>query len=74
MKTKKLIEEVVSLPVEERAMIVDSLLRSLNQTDPEIDKKWVAVAKRRRAELRAGSVMAVPGHEVFEKIWSRLEK
>ena len=34
------IEDVVSLPVEERALIMDSILRSLNQPESEIDKKW----------------------------------
>ena len=74
MNTKELIDKAVSLPVEERALVVDSLLRSLNQPESEIDKKWAAVAKRRLAELRSGAVKAVPGQEVFDKIWQRFEK
>ena len=71
MKTKDLIAEAVSLPVEERSMIVDSLLKSLNPPETDIDKKWTEVAKRRLAELRSGSVKAVPGDEVFNKIWRK---
>ena len=74
MNTKKLIDEAVSLPVEERALVVDSLLRSLNQPESEIDKKWATVAKRRLAEIRSGLVEAVPGNEVFDKIWKRFYK
>ncbi len=74
MNTKELIDKAVSLPVEERALVVDSLLRSLNQPESEIDKKWATVAKRRLAELRTGSVEAAPGQEVFDKVWKRFEK
>lgn len=73
MNTKKLIDEAVSLPVEERALVVDSLLRSLNQPESDIDKKWAKEAKRRLTDLRSGSVKAIPGEEVFEKIWKRFE-
>lgn len=74
MNTKNLIAEAVSLPVEERALIVDSLLRSLNQPESEIDKKWAIVAQRRLAEMKAGAVKAVPGQEVFDKVWERFDK
>jgi putative addiction module component (TIGR02574 family) len=71
LKTKDLIAEAISLPVEDRAMVVDSILRSLNTPDSDIDKKWAAVARRRISELRSGEVKAVPGEEVFSRIWKR---
>jgi putative addiction module component (TIGR02574 family) len=73
MKIKDLIKEAEALPVEERAMVVDSLLRSLNPPESEIDKKWAAVARRRLEELRSGTVAAVPGEQIFAKIWKRFE-
>ena len=69
MNTKTLISEAMSLPVEERAMIVDSLLRSLNQPESEIDNKWATVARRRIRELQLGEVKSIPGDEVYAKIW-----
>ena len=74
MNTKQLIDEAVSLPVEERALVVDSLLRSLNQPESEIDKIWAKEAKRRLDELRSGRVEAIPGGEVFKQVWERFEK
>lgn len=74
MNTKELIAEAISLPVEERALMVDSLLKSLNLPETDIDKRWAFVAERRLDDLRSGRVEAVAGEEVFEKIWRRLEK
>ncbi|RXK80691.1 addiction module protein [Chlorobaculum sp. 24CR] len=68
MNTKQLIDEAVSLPVEERAFVVDSLLRSLNQPESEIDKKWAVEANRRLAELRSGKVQAILGDKVLAKV------
>jgi hypothetical protein len=71
MKTKDIISEAISLPVEERTMVVDSILRSLNPTETEIDKKWAQKAKLRLKELRLGEKKSIPGDEVFNKIWNR---
>jgi len=71
---KDIIEEAESLPIEERAMVIDSLLRSLNPPSMEIDREWAKVAKRRLAELRSGDVKPIPGNEVFAKIRGRFEK
>jgi putative addiction module component (TIGR02574 family) len=69
--TKELIEEVASLPVEERAIVADSILRSLNPPESEIDRKWAQVAQRRLEELRSGEVKPIPGEQVFAKVWKR---
>jgi len=74
MNTKELINEVVSLPVEERTLVIDSLLRSLNQPESEVDKKWASLAQKRLVEMKNGSIKSIPGDEVFKKIWKRFEK
>lgn len=60
-----------SLPAEERAKIVDSLLRSLNPADSAAEQKWLNEAKRRLEEIRSGRVPTVPGNEVFARIRDR---
>jgi putative addiction module component (TIGR02574 family) len=71
---KEIIMEAASLPVKERALVIDSLLRTLNPPIAEIDAEWAKVARRRLAEMRSGQVKAIPGNEVFAKIQERFEK
>ena len=71
MNTSQLIREAVSLPIEERALVADSVLRSINPSEASIDEHWAEEAENRLAELRAGLVEAVPGEQVFNKIWQR---
>ena len=55
-------------------LVVESLLRSLNQPESEIDDEWAKIAIKRLAELRSGKIKAVDGKHVFSKIWKRLEQ
>lgn len=71
---KEIIESAESLPVEERAIVIDSLLKTLNPPIPEFDLEWTKVAKLRLAEFRSGRVKAVPGNDVFARIGKRFEK
>jgi len=74
MNTKELIYEVNSLPVEERALVADSVLKSLNPPEPDIDQEWVSIAKKRLSELKQGVKKAIPGKQVFRNIWNDIDK
>ena len=71
MKTDDLILEIQSLPVEERARVADSVLRSLNQTVSEVDQKWTRLATKRLQDIQTGSVKPVAADVVFNEIWHR---
>jgi len=74
MHTKAPIERATALPVEERARVVDALLRSLNSPQPKIDAQWATEAKRRLSEHRSHKVEAVPGEAVFERVRERFKR
>jgi putative addiction module component (TIGR02574 family) len=69
-----IIREASELSAEERALVVDSLLRTLHTPDPEIDQAWHEEARRRLDELRSGAVKPIPGHEVFSKVKERFSR
>jgi putative addiction module component (TIGR02574 family) len=71
MKTEDLIEEIRSLPVEERAHLADVILKSLNQPASDMDQKWGELADQRLSDLKTGLAQAIPGEQVFEEIWKR---
>jgi hypothetical protein len=74
MDTLLLINELSSLPVEDRALVAESMLLSLNKPETEIDCKWGIVAQKRLDDLRRGKVQPIDGDSVFNAIWQRFEK
>ena len=73
MTMKEIMEAAAALPAEERAMVAESILRTLDAPDADTDSKWAVVAQRRLGELRSGAVETMPGETVFEKVWKRFE-
>jgi hypothetical protein len=71
---KEIIEQAESLPVEDRLLVVDSLLRTLNLPDARTDRKWAEVATRRLAELRSGRVTPLPGDEILARARERFRQ
>jgi len=65
MTIMDLTEKVLSLPVEERIKIADSVYKSLNTFDDEIDGVWAKVASQRATEINDGSSIPVSGPEVL---------
>jgi len=60
-----------ALPLDERLMVVDSLLRSLNPPDPAIDNQSAAIPKRPLPELPSGRLKPVSGQQVLAKLQER---
>lgn len=72
MNTASLITEAASLPLEERALLVDSLLQTLNPIDDNAAAAWLDVARRRLDEIDSGKIAPIDGEAVFEKVGRRL--
>jgi hypothetical protein len=59
----------------ERIELIDRLIESLNlPSDPEIDRLWAEVGKKRFSELETGSVTPISGNKVFFNIRSVLHQ
>ncbi len=69
--TKGLIDEATSLPIDERILVVDALLKTINSPNPEVDSIWANTARQRLDALRSGAVRGVPAEEVFARIRGR---
>lgn len=60
MPATMMLKEIANYPVEDRIMMADAIIESLNGSSPEIDAAWSAVARRRLGELRSGRVKGIP--------------
>ena len=70
-----LVEEVTSLPVDQRAELIDILIKSLNPSiDNKIEKLWAKEAERRAGEIRENTVKTIAADEVISGIRKRLGK
>jgi hypothetical protein len=71
---EQLTEEILSLPSELRALLADKLVESLEfDTDPAIQSIWVTEAKRRRDEVRSGSIQPIPGEAALAQVRRLIE-
>lgn len=70
--TESIEKELLRLEPEARAKLVHSLVKSLgNLSETELNSLWLDEAERRDAELESGSVKAVSGDEVLNRIRNR---
>ncbi|GAA0759807.1 hypothetical protein GCM10009107_41630 [Ideonella azotifigens] len=63
--------EVLDLPAEERARILELLIASF-EPKSSAQKAWMSLALRRREEVRNGKVAMIPGDEALERVRARL--
>jgi putative addiction module component (TIGR02574 family) len=66
---EQLVTQAMTLPSESRARLADLLVESLDGDDiGPIEQVWIAEAKRRRDDVRAGRVETVPGEEALRNV------
>jgi hypothetical protein len=66
-----LAEEILDLPAEERAKILELLIASF-EPKSSAQKAWIDIAHSRREEVRSGKVAMVPGDEALARVRARI--
>jgi hypothetical protein len=71
---EQLTEEILALPSASRAILADKLVESLEfDIDSTLQETWLIGAKRRREEIRDGSVQPISGEEGLAQVRRLLE-
>ena len=74
MNIQAIEQEVLHLPIEDRARLAEILLSSLDAlSEQEIEKLWLVEAQRRAAEIDNGTVQLVSAEEVERRIQAILK-
>ena len=64
---EQILKEVLSLPAQERAEIIEALLSSLDEPDSTMDALWVKEAEARLDAYDRGELKAIPLADVLAK-------
>ena len=71
---KKLIDDALTLPPEERQAIAEALMESLVEASVEMSPAWNAELASRIAEIDRGEVEAIPWDDVEQRVRSSLKR
>lgn len=63
-----LLKQALSLPVDERAALANSLLDSLDATDGSAQEAWEAEVARRVEALKSGKAVTVPWEQLHREL------
>ena len=73
-KVEELAIELLALPAADRALLATQLISGLDESsDPDAEALWLEEARRRSAEIAAGSVVCRPAEDVFRDARKSLE-
>lgn len=64
----ELLRKALTLSVDERAALANSLLESIAGTDESVEEAWDAEVARRQADLKAGKSVTVPWEELRRRL------
>ncbi len=65
MTMNEIMKQVLELEPARRFELVEEILRSLDQPNPEIEQEWLEEAERRLAAYRRGNTLPVSAEQAF---------
>ncbi|MFH1861841.1 MAG: addiction module protein, partial [bacterium] len=60
MRSRKILEEALKLKPEERFLVIEGLLRSLDEPNQKLAEIWAEEAEKRLKAYRAGKLEGIP--------------
>jgi len=67
MSLPDIIEEALHLKPQERYIIIENLVQSLNQPDEKINKIWIEESQKRLKAYKEGTVKTLSYDQVFHQ-------
>ncbi len=62
-----LVEKALELKPQEKIVLIETLVSSLDKPDAEIAKKWLQEAEARLKAYRKGKTKGIPVEEIFKE-------
>ena len=66
MSSKEILDQALKLKPVDKIILIDGLIKSLDQPDRSIDEIWAVEAERRLMAYRSGKLEGVPLEEIFK--------
>jgi putative addiction module component (TIGR02574 family) len=66
MSGKEVLEQALRLKPDERFMVIEGILKSLDEPDKTIDAIWAEEAEKRLKAYRDGRLKGVPMEDIFK--------
>ncbi|MBU2621634.1 MAG: addiction module protein [Proteobacteria bacterium] len=67
MISKEILKQALKLKPDERFMVVEGLIKSLDEPDSLLDSIWAEEAEKRLNAYRAGNLEGIPMEEIFKE-------
>ncbi len=67
MRSKDVLEKALKLKPDERFMVVEGLIKSLDEPDSSLDAIWAEEAEKRLRAYRLGDLEGIPMEEIFKE-------
>ena len=73
-QVSEVLERALALSMQDRGLIIDRLIESLDEEPPEegVEEAWAAEIKSRVDEIRSGKAEMISGDEVRRRLAARL--